>query len=138
MINHDSLYSKSDKAHYIVLIESNHFSIGKLHPMNIGKMLFQYKVEGVINIKGKSINWVGAEINSAQADNYFVENNEFNIIDYEITIPLMMTTCKGVVNDIGVNTVNVGTVEKKEQVKTTTQKRIARTRQSAYTVKNNS
>lgn len=99
-------YLPSDKAPYLVIIESLNSNIGNLNPLSIGKYLYSSPDYQNINIKTisrKGLKKVGIEFNSPLDANSFLDTNLFNKDDYRIFIPARMVTISGIVRDIGVD-----------------------------------
>lgn len=95
-------YSITDNAPFIVYIENKQQNIGKLHPMSIGKLIFDH--HPAINDKIKNISSIGMNkikiefndvfsANSILKSTYLKQNNE-------IYIPQYLTRRKGIIRDI--------------------------------------
>lgn len=72
-----------------------------LHPMNVGKYLFENKIEGIKKIESKGRNRMGIYFNTPEQANSFVNNKEILNKNWVITIPPRMITCRGVVWNMG-------------------------------------
>lgn len=96
------VYSNSDIGPFIVMVEhSKENNTKNIHPMDLGKMLFNLKIDGILEIKRKGASRVGITFKMANQANNFMLNNEISKRGYTTFIPQSLLTCKGIVRDIG-------------------------------------
>lgn len=97
-------YSETDIGPFEVIVQSDEKSgihIGNLHPMDLGKILVNLKIQNIKEIKRKGANRVGVSFHTAIAANEFAKNKDITEMGYEVFIPVSLITCRGLIRGVG-------------------------------------
>ena len=97
----DLKYSYLATGPYLVIVESNDTNVGNLHPMAIGRILINNKIQGVEKTLRKGKNRIGIQFSSPKKANEFFDNKElFQKNNWHAHIPLSLVSSKGVARGV--------------------------------------
>lgn len=94
-------YSVKDKGPYTVIIEKYDQDGKGLHPMDLGKRLYNLKIENIGNIAKKGKNRIGVTFKSYIDANKVLTNINLLNEGYRSYIPQRLLTTKGIIKDVG-------------------------------------
>lgn len=95
--NYTNKYEITSFPPFLTIIHSQ----SALHPMNVGKILFENKVDGIQKIESKGRNRMGVYFNFPENANKFLKIDNLIQKNWNVQIPLRMTTCRGIVWNMG-------------------------------------
>ncbi len=96
-----NLFSATDLGPYNVYMEKENGSpASNLHPMKIGRILAEKKIENVLRIEKKGINRIAVRFHTFADANKLATTFLKNDLQLKVYIPRHLTSCQGVVRDV--------------------------------------
>lgn len=96
-------YAITDFGPFIVIVEARKGNVGNIHPLDLGKILFQLQIKGIKEIQRKGANRISVEFTTSEHANDFLKNETFEAKGYVAFIPQRLLTSRGIIRNIGMS-----------------------------------
>lgn len=96
-------YAMNSLGPFKIFLESNDHNLGRLHPLAVGRMLFNNNVPNIVKVETLGRNRICVQFNSQSAANSFLDNPVLKTENLRAYVPTHCVTRVGVVKDIDVN-----------------------------------
>ena len=93
-------YNYRDSGPYIIILQGQNQNLTKLHPIKIGKLLFDHNVDSIVQVKKAGPNKFEIQFQNYSAANRFLQSNFDQLHNTISFIPKYYVYSKGIVKNI--------------------------------------